>query len=40
VCTRNYKPLSREMAMSLGGEWNPDVVTAKHLHGLAEDLGI
>jgi len=40
VCTRNYKNLSREMAMSVGGAWNPDVINAKHLTGLAEDLGI
>jgi serine/threonine-protein kinase HipA len=40
VCTRNYKNLSREMAMSVGGAWNPDVVNAKHLSALAEDLGI
>jgi serine/threonine-protein kinase HipA len=40
VCTRNYKNLSREMAMNVGGAWNPDVVNAKHLRALAEDLGI
>lgn len=40
VCTRNYKNLSREMAMSVGGVWNPDVVSAKHLSVLADDLGI
>lgn len=40
VCTRNYKNLSREMAMRVGGAWNPDVVNAKHLSALAEDLGI
>ncbi len=26
--------------MSVGGAWNPDVVNAKHLSALAEDLGI
>ncbi len=40
VCTRNYKNLSREMAMSLGGVWDPDLVSLKHLDGLANDLGI
>lgn len=40
VCTRNYKNLSREMAMSVGGARNPDVVNARHLSALAEDLGI
>lgn len=40
VCTRNYRNLSRELAMSAGGVWNPDVVSAKHLSALADDLGI
>jgi serine/threonine-protein kinase HipA len=40
VCTRNYKNLAREMAMSLGGGWNPDLVGTKHLDRLADDLGI
>lgn len=39
VCTRNYKNLSRELAMNFGGAWNPDLVTAKHFGGLASDLG-
>jgi serine/threonine-protein kinase HipA len=39
VCTRNYKRLSRELAMNLGGTWDPDLVTTKHLDGLAQDLG-
>lgn len=38
VCTRNYKNLSRELAMNFGGAWNPDLVTAKHFGGLASDL--
>ncbi len=40
VCTRNYNNLAREMAMSLGGAWDPDLVSAKHLSGLADDLGV
>ncbi len=40
VCTRNYRNLSRELAMSAGGVWNPDVVSAKQLSVLADDLGI
>lgn len=40
VCTRNHKNLSREMAMSVGGAWNPDVVYAKQLSALADDLGV
>ena len=39
VCTRNYKNLSRELAMNFGGAWNPDLVTVKHFEGLASDLG-
>ncbi len=39
VCTRNYKNLSREMAMNLGGAWDPDLVTKKHFEQLAIDLG-
>ncbi len=39
VCTRNYRTISREMAMNLGGAWNPDLVTTKHLEGLAKDFG-
>ncbi len=39
VCTRNYKKISREMAMNCGGAWDPDHVTAKHLDGLAFDFG-
>lgn len=40
VCTRNYKNLSREMAMSLGGVWDPELITVRHFEGLANDLGI
>ncbi len=39
VCTRNYKNLSREMAMKLGGAWDPDLVTTTHFEELAHDLG-
>jgi serine/threonine-protein kinase HipA len=38
VCTRNYKRISREMAMNLGGAWDPDLVTTRHLDALASDL--
>jgi serine/threonine-protein kinase HipA len=38
VCTRNYDKNSREMAMSLGGVWDPDLVNTKHLDRLAADL--
>lgn len=39
VCTRNYKKLSREMAMRLGGATDPDLVTMKHFAPLAADFG-
>lgn len=39
ICTRNYKNLSREMAMNFGGAWNPDFLTTKHFDRLADDFG-
>jgi serine/threonine-protein kinase HipA len=38
VCTRNYKKIAREMAMNLGGAWDPDLISAKHLEQLAHDF--
>lgn len=40
VCTRNYKNISRHLAMSLGGVTDPDQIGAKQLHALADDLGM
>ncbi len=40
VCTRNYKNLAREMAMSIGGSWDPDLVGSKQIEGLAAELAI
>lgn len=40
ICTRNYKRISRETAMRIGGESDPDLVTTKHLEGLANDFDI
>lgn len=40
VCTRNYKNISRHLAMSLGGVTDPDQIGAKQLHSLADDLGV
>ena len=40
VCTRNFKNLSREMAMNFGGVWDPDLINLKHFDGLANDIGI
>jgi serine/threonine-protein kinase HipA len=39
VCTRNYRRVSRELAMSLGGTRDPDRFTERHLKSLAEDFG-
>lgn len=39
VCTRNYKRLSRHLAMSVGGMSDPDLVSTEHLQGLAADIG-
>ena len=40
VCTRNYKNISRHLAMNLGGVTDPDQIGAKQLHALADDLGV
>jgi len=40
VCTRNYKNISRHLAMSLGGVTDPDQIGPKQLHALADDLGV
>lgn len=40
VCTRNYEKISREMAMSFGGTFDPDLVGKQHLDLLAADLSI
>ncbi len=40
VCTRNYKSISRHLAMSLGGVTDPDQIGTRQLHTLAEDLGV
>lgn len=39
VCTRNYRRISRDLAMSIGGAWDPDQISVKHLDRLAEDFG-
>lgn len=38
VCTRTYERISREMAMSLGGAWDPDQVHTQRLEQLAVEL--
>lgn len=40
VCTRNYKKISRELAMSIGRISDPDLVGTQQLHALAADLKI
>lgn len=40
VCTRNYKNISRHLAMSLGGVTDPDQIGARQLHAMADDLGV
>ncbi|MCA9059879.1 MAG: type II toxin-antitoxin system HipA family toxin [Planctomycetaceae bacterium] len=40
VCTRNYRNISRHLAMSLGGVFDPDLITDKQLAAVATDLGI
>ena len=40
VCTRNYKNISRHLAMSLGGVTDPDQIGTKQLHAMADDLGV
>jgi serine/threonine-protein kinase HipA len=38
VCTRNYKNLARQMAMQIGGTWDPDLVGLKQLEAVGADL--
>jgi len=40
VCTRNYRNISRHMAMSLGSVSDSDQVGTKQLQAMAEDLGV
>ena len=40
VCTRNYKNISRHMAMNLGGVTDPDQIGSRQLEALAADVGV
>ncbi len=43
VCTvayRKVRPMSRKLAMSVGGEYRPDYIRARHLDGLLADAGL
>jgi serine/threonine-protein kinase HipA len=39
VCTRVYRDLDRNLAMSIGGEFHPDLIGKDHWHLLAEQIG-
>ena len=40
VCTRNYERLDRHLAMTLGGESDPGLVSAAHLKQFAADIQV
>lgn len=40
VCTRNYKNISRHLAMTLGDVSDPDLIGPKQLAAMATDLGV
>ncbi len=40
VCTRNYRKISRHLAMPLGGASDPDLVGTQHLQSLAAELSV
>ncbi len=40
VAYRKVRPMSRKMAMSIGGEYRPDYVRARHLDRLLSDAGL
>lgn len=40
VCTRNYKILTRDLAMAIGGSFDPDFIGKPQLAGMAIDLGV
>ncbi|MFN5852071.1 MAG: type II toxin-antitoxin system HipA family toxin, partial [Pirellulaceae bacterium] len=40
VCTRNYKNLSRVLAMQIGGTTDPDLIGSQHLEVMAADLKV
>ncbi|MFN8763676.1 MAG: type II toxin-antitoxin system HipA family toxin [Pirellulaceae bacterium] len=40
VCTRNYKNLSRFLAMQIGGTTDPDLIGSQHLEVMAADLKV
>ncbi len=40
VCTRANERIDTKLAMSIGGEFRPDLITLKHWHQLAEDCDV
>jgi serine/threonine-protein kinase HipA len=40
VCTRNYKVLARDLAMGIGGTFNPDFIGKPQLAALASDFAV
>lgn len=40
VCTRNYRALARDLAMGIGGTFNPDFIGKPQLAALAVDFGV
>lgn len=40
VAYRRVRPMSREMAMRIGGEYRPDYVRSRHLDRLIADAGL
>ena len=37
---RKVRPMSRKLAMSIGGEYRPDYIRARHLQRLLKDAGL
>lgn len=40
VSTQVYPKLSKSMAMSIGGEYNPDKISRRHFMKMAEEIGV
>lgn len=40
VCTRNYKKITRHLAMNIGGQSDPDLIGKPQLHTLAAELNV
>lgn len=40
LCTRNYRALARDLAMGIGGTFNPDFIGKPQLAAFAVDFGV